>query len=205
MSYGEIQYGSTGYSQDLVNESEIKKYYIDLTKYVPEHIWKCPQTQEVFQAQGYQIGGLNYYMQDLVNQCFIDTATWGLDIWEAEFGIVTNLTYSYEQRREILKAKKRGQGTVTVAMIKNMAEAFSGGEVNVIEHNEDYYFTIQFVGVKGIPRNMQSFIDTIENIKPAHLNYEFKYTYTVWNFLKEKNLSWNGANIETWNELKVYE
>lgn len=37
-------------------------------------------------------------------------------------------------------------------MIKNVAETFSGGEVNIIQDNPNYAFVVQFVGVKGIPK-----------------------------------------------------
>lgn len=178
---------------------------IDLTKYVPLFIWGINEMKAIYDVQCTELGSLYYYSNDLLEQCFIDTATWGLLYWEEEYGIETNLNQSYEQRREILKAKKRGQGTTTKAMLKNAAEAFSGGEVNIIEDNANYSFEVWFVGVKGIPRNMQAFKNMIEDIKPAHLTYSFKYTYTIWNFIKEKNLTWNHAKTKTWKELKVYE
>ncbi|NYC05423.1 hypothetical protein [Clostridium beijerinckii] len=52
---------------------------------------------------------------------------------------------------------------------------------------------------------MQLFKDMLENIKPAHLGYTIKYTYTVWNVLKENKLTCNNAKLKTWDELKVYE
>jgi len=203
--YGINKYGIMKYAEEDISEENIKKYFVDLSKYVSPVIYNKIIMNAIYDAQGAELGGIYYYFDDLLHQCFIDTATWGLTTWEKEYGIITNLTYSYEDRREVLKAKKRGQGTTTIAMIKNMAKAFSGGEVNIIPHNEDYYFTIQFVGVKGIPRNMQAFISAIEDIKPAHLGYEFKYTYSTWGQLKDKNLTWNGASSKTWDEIKVYE
>lgn len=129
----------------------------------------------------------------------------GLIYWEERYGIETNLDLSYEQRREIVKAKKKGQGTTTKQMIKNVAEAFSGGEVDVIENTAPYTFTIQFIGVKGIPRNMQAFINMLEDIKPAHLGYVFKYTYTSWDYLDNKSLSYNNAESIKWDDLEIYD
>ena len=86
-------------------------------------------------------------------------------------------------------------------MMKNVAQAFSGGEVDILENFSDYSFIVQFIGIKGIPKNMQGLIDMIETIKPAHLGYSFKYTYTVWNFLSK--LTWQ--NNKTWDDLKIYE
>ncbi|MBW6408955.1 YmfQ family protein [Clostridium weizhouense] len=205
MRYGQSQYGLSRYAENIPNKEDLKKYFVDLTKYVPSFISNLKEIKAIYDAQGMELGSLYYCIDDLINQCFIDTATWGLVYWEQEYGIETNLNYSYEERREILKAKKRGQGTCTKALIKNAAEAFSGGECNVIENTGPYEFTIQFVGVKGIPRNLQAFKDMLDNIKPAHLDYKFKYTYTNWNYLDGKNLSYNNADSIAWDDLEIYD
>lgn len=206
MQYGQNKYGLIQYAENTPNSENIKKYFVDLTKYVPQFIWKNNEIMKaIYDAQGVELGSLYYYIQDLINQCFIDTATWGLALWEEEYGITTNLNYSYEERREVVKAKKRGQGACTKALIKSVAEAFSGGEVNVLENTAPYTFTIQFIGVKGIPRNMQAFKNMLEDIKPAHLGYDFKYTYTCWDYLDSKNLNYNNTDIIKWDDLEIYD
>jgi Uncharacterized protein conserved in bacteria (DUF2313). len=201
MNYGTTQYGIN--EED--NIDEIKLISPDLMKYMPDYYITSKVMNELENSNSLELGRLNYKIRDIKNQLWIDTATWGLSYWEKEYGIETNLLLGYEQRREVLKAKKRGQGTTTKQMIKNVAETFSGGEVNIIQDNPNYAFVVQFVGVKGIPKNMQLFKDMLENIKPAHLGYTIKYTYTVWNVLKENKLTCNNAKLKTWDELKVYE
>ena len=204
--YGQNQYGTTAYSTESIsNNEEIKKYNVILSPYVPTFISELPEIKAIYDAEGIELGLLKYQLDDIKKQFRIDTATWGLDWWEDKYGIKTNYLLSYEDRREIVKAKKRGRGTTTKAMIKNTAESFSGGECNVIEHNSEYYFTIHFIGVKGIPRNMQAFKDMLEIIKPAHLGYVFMYTYNTWGMLKERNLSWEVANTKDWNVIKIYD
>lgn len=200
-----MKISEANYFELAPTSEDLEKYSLDLTKYVPPFVCQIHEMKALYEVQGKELGDLNYYISDLLKQCFIDTATWGLLYWEDEYGIETNLSLSYEQRREILKAKKRGQGTTTKAMLKNAAEAFSGGEVSIIEDNENYLFIIQFVGVKGIPQNMQAFMNMLEDIKPAHLTYNFKYTYTIWNFIMEKKLTWNNIKTKNWEELKIYE
>lgn len=204
--YGQEQYGTNQYSQNQsIPDDELKFYKPDLLYRLPPFLREVTEFKTCNDISSYELGLSAWHEEDILNQCFIDTATWGLVFWEKTFNITTDLNKSYEERREILKAKLRGQGTTTTVMIKNVAEAFSGGEVNVIEHPESYSFTVQFIGIKGIPKNMQGFINMIEEIKPAHLAYDFKYTYTVWDFLKQKNLTWAQAKVKTWNDLKVYD
>lgn len=206
MYYGQSQYGLSKYAENTPTKEDLEKYFVDLTKYVPPFIYENNEImQAIYKSQGEELGSLLYSLEDLTNQFFIDTATWGLTYWEEEYGISINLNYSYEERREVIKAKKRGQGTCTKALIKNVAEAFSGGEVNVIENTAPYMFTIQFIGVKGIPKNMANLINAIDDIKPAHLGYTFKYTYTSWDYLDSKNLSYDNADNIKWDDLEIFD
>lgn len=203
--YGTNVYGTVQYAENAVNEEEIKPYIPDLMKYLPPWYQNSDIMCQIQNSIATEIGLVRYNQQDLLNQFFIDTATWGLSIiWEPPLGIATDLNKNYEDRREIIKAKLRGSGTTTTQMIKNTAEAFSGGECNVVSHPENYFFTVQFIGIKGIPKNMEAFKQMLEDIKPAHLAYDFKYTYTVWNFLKDNNLTVDQAKSNTWDGLKVY-
>ena len=204
MSYGANKYGEYRYGDDgIPSGQDIDLLTPDLMKYLPWYYQSSTVMREIQNSIAKEFGIFAYYTEDVCKQFFIDTATWGLSIYEKELDLQTNLSLSYEERREIIKAKIRGRGTTTKAMIKNTAEAFSGGEVDVIEYPEESKFIVKFIGVKGIPRNMQGFIDMLETIKPAHLAYEFKYTYTVWNHLTD--LTWGQANAMTWDELRVYE
>lgn len=209
--YGINQYGTTAYSAESIsNNDEIKKYLVDLNPYVPPYVYTkyeqdFQEVQTQYDAESLQLGTLNYKIEDLIKQGFIDTATWSLYLWEEEYGLNINKLLSYEDRREIVKAKKRGCGTTTIEMIKNTAEAFSGGEVRVIPHNEEYYFVVRFIGIKGIPRNMAAFKEMLETIKPAHLAYKFEYTYNTWGMVKDSGLTWEVAKTKDWNVIKIYD
>lgn len=201
--YGKNQYGLTQYARDSTPDSGQADYYIDLKQYVPPFVSEKAEMDVIYTAQGYEIGLARHNLEDLVEQCFVSSATWGLLRWEEVFGVATNMSLSYEQRREIIMAKIRGQGTTTAEMIKGVAEAFSGGEVEVIEDNSNYHFVVRFIGIYGIPRNMQAFISMLEDIKPAHLWYTFSYKYIIWDDLKPK--TWNDLRPYTWDGLRIDE
>lgn len=199
--YGQERYGRGKYGGLGDTAGEQKDYYKDLTKLVPEFVAEKTEMRELYVIQGYEVGYLLHIMEDVVNQCFVMTATWGLDRWERLFGIATNMSLSLEHRREIIMAKLRGQGTTTVRMIQEAAAAFSGGEVDVIEDNPGSRFTVRFIGIKGIPRNMQGFISMLEEIKPAHLAYDFEYRYTIWDEMVA--YTWNGLLGMKWNDTRT--
>ena len=201
--YGNNLYGLVQYARDKADSTRQEEYFVDLARYVPPFLAELRELAELYRTEGDEIGYLQHNLRDLFDQAFIVSATWGLVLWERMYGVTTNMSLSYEQRREILMAKLRGQSTTTKQMIRDTAAAFSGGEVQVIEDNPHHRFIVRFVGVKGIPRNMQAFIDMLEDIKPAHLSYSFEYTYTVWGNVK--GLTWGDLKTKTWGEVKTME
>lgn len=202
MQYGNSLFGQSGYGSAGTDDTGSQGHFIDLMVYLPEYYQNIREMKELQTVLGYEVGEAVYNAQDMLDQCFISTATWGLDRWEKIFGITTDKSKSYERRREILLAKLRGSGTTTREMIKNVSIAFSGGEVAIQEYPGEYRFVVQFIGVRGIPQNMAGLINALNEIKPAHLTYEFKYTYTTWNQLA---MTWGKSREKSWGELRIYE
>ena len=207
--YSKKTYGISSYLViEKVNEEQDKieiKREADLLDYLPSFYHNSNIIKSFIDSNSIEANILKDYVEDLNNNLYVKTATWGLDLFEEELGLTTDKSISYEERRERILAKKRGNGTTTKAMIKNTAEAFSGGEVEVIENFNDYSFVVKFVGIKGIPKNLTLFKNMIEEIKPAHLDYELAFTYTVWNMVMSKKSIWNDFSNKTWVDLMSYE
>lgn len=199
--YGKVPYGLSKYAQDEIEGQYRDEYFHDVSKYVPDYLITKRELQATCHAEGYEVGLAYHNIRDMFDQLFFHTASWGLVRWENMYGVITNMSLSYEQRREILSAKVRGRGTTTKAMVEATAVAFSGGEVEVIEDNPNSQFIVRFIGIKGIPRNMQAFIGMLEEIKPAHLKCRFEYTYTTWNSLRP--FVWNDLLNKTWDQLRT--
>ena len=117
-------------------------------------------------------------ISNTLTQFFVDEATWGLDSWEKMLGISKN-NFDIQTRRENIKAKMRSRGTTSIEVIKNICEAYSNGEVDVIVNHSDYSFVIKFVGSIGVPQAFDELDKTIENIKPCHLAHSYEFTYNA--------------------------
>lgn len=131
---------------------------------------------------GYQaaMDQLSTDTEDVAAQLCVNTAAdWGLKLWEAFLGIKTDSTMDEQTRREAIKAKLRGAGTTTVAMIENVAESYTNGEVDVTEDAPNYRFIITFTSQHGRPPGLESLKAAIEDIKPAHLAVSYVFTYTT--------------------------
>jgi hypothetical protein len=173
---------------------------------VPSKIYNMKVMKLIYEVQQSKVDEINANIDDIRNQCYIDTATWGLVYWEGEYGIKTILTDSYEIRRSRVKSKMRGFGTVTVAMLKNVAASYACGEINVIEDVPNYTFTIKFTSLIGIPPNLNDFKAIIEEIKPAFLIPKYEFTYMTWNDYEKYNKTldeWDSLHL-TCDEFQVY-
>ncbi|WP_135552619.1 putative phage tail protein [Paenibacillus cymbidii] len=201
--YGQPLFGTLAYGDnpDETNPPEIDAP--DLMNYLPNYYADSRIMRSIQGAAAAELGSLRYALDAILAQLFVRTASWGLDRWERELGIDYDPSRPNEWRREIILAKLRGGSTTTKAKIVNVAAAFSGGEVEVIEYPDEYRFVVRFIGILGIPPNMAGFVDMLEQIKPAHLAYSFMYTFTTWSMISD--LTWADAVSKTWNELRVYE
>ncbi len=158
--------------------------------------------QEAFQIEA---DNLEEERNATLDQFFLDSCTWGLDYWEKMLGIKKN-NFDLITRRENIKAKMRSRGTSTLSLIKNICESYSNGEVEIIENNSNYSFTIKFIGTLGIPKAFEELDKTINEIKPCHLAHNYDFTYITWDKLDNYNKTWDEwdtLNL-TWDELEVY-
>lgn len=147
------------------------------------------------------VNNLAANLNETVDECFVETATALLSRYEKLYGLSVDVTKSDTFRRERIKAKIRGVGTVTRQMIIDTAASYSNGQVEVIENPDSCSFIIKFVGTKGIPANMRDLTITMEEIKPAHLSYTFEYVYNTWKDIS--GMTWSEAAAYTWEELRM--
>lgn len=131
--------------------------------------------QEIMNAEQIEFDKLDLDLEDLNKQFFVDTATWGLVIHEKELGLPIRPNKSLEERRSIIKAKWRGMGKVDLAMIKAIVEAFTKSKVSVSFNGR---INIIFNNEKVIKLNISDMYNAIDEVKPAHLDYDFTSQYS---------------------------
>lgn len=179
---------------------------MELINLLPDY-YRGNKTMEDLQSiVSSNINHLDIDFKEAINQCFVNTATTLLSRYEKIHGLQVDVSKSDEFRRERIRAKIRGTGTVTKQMIIDVARSYSNGEVEVTEDSGNYSFKIKFTGTRGIPANMGDLALTIEEIKPAHLSFTFEYTFMTWDEFDAYNNTWDewDAMNLSWDELQVY-
>ena len=134
-------------------------------------------TKPIIEAEQVEADTLVEEIADTLKQCFVSTATWGLDYWEDMLFLPRGTGKSYDERRSIIYTRMRATRTTTVEVVKELASAFFSPEnVTVTEHNSNYSFNIEFENIKVSTAKLQDVINVLEIYKPAHLNYDFTFS-----------------------------
>jgi len=174
-----------------------------LLAYMPNYYKTSMVVDNLNNANAIELDNFDKKLDSVFNQYFVDSADSSIERWENDLGIMVNNNYNTEYRRSVILSKIRGQGTVTIKLIENVAESFENGDVSIIENNALYSFTVKFIGTKGIPPNLDDLKNAIEDIKPAHLQMLYEFSYNPWSYVK--TLTWQTVQANTWNTLKVRE
>ena len=124
---------------------------------------------------------------------------------ESDVGLSADISADLETRRSRILSRLRGTGTVTKTMIKNVANSFVNGEIDIMEYASQYMFAIKFISKKGVPYNLNDIKSVIEEIKPAHLAVDFIFTYRLWQDVLEKLSDWQTVRQNTWDWILSFE
>lgn len=106
---------------------------------------------------------------DLVAQMRPSTASWGLGLYEWEYGIEPGDGKTAADRLAIWRAKRRGCGTATPAAMLRIAQSFSEHPARVDEIPEEYRFRV--VLDASAAARQTDLIRAIGEAKPAHLMF----------------------------------
>jgi Uncharacterised protein conserved in bacteria (DUF2313) len=181
------------YQTDL----EIDKYIYD---YLPRYYGDFRQVVEMLKTEASEFTRLRALLLDVLNQFYVETATYGLDRWEK----ITDIEYlpqrSIPSRRHYINAKLRGTGTVTPALLKSIVDAFYTAEI--YEEPSDYKVRIKLVGKRGVPKNLEDIETAVNEVIPAHLQPYFEFTYLPWSEVEAAGLTWEQAEQYTTEDLE---
>lgn len=151
----------------------------EMLSYLPEIYDRSRIMQAILNSQGGEIEKLLQAIDEILDQYFALSASWWLDHWEFELGIETDPSKPIEQRRSVVISKIRGTGTVTVAMIKRVAESYVNGEVDVSVDSPGFTVIVTFISNLGVPENIWDIENAIRDVIPAHLAIRYEYRYLL--------------------------
>lgn len=169
--------------------------------YLPGYYENSRVMSTLIDGQGQEVDRLRLALDGVLDQLFVDTATWGLARWEMEYGIPTDESKPVEQRRSVIRSKIRGIGTVTPSLIKSVAESYANGEVSITASYEDYTVMVTFVSTYGVPPNISDAQAAIRDVLPAHLDVRFVFRFYTYKELAASGKTYAQMNGVTYDRL----
>ena len=110
-----------------------------LKKSEPPFVAQMREMAELFGAEQPELDRLEGILTELLAQFYIKTATYSLNQWEQDFGIVEDPELTQEQRRARVLAKLNMRMPATVKMLENLVRQTMGAEnVRIEEHPTEY-------------------------------------------------------------------
>lgn len=146
-------------------ERDLRQVLMD---YLPKYYENSKVVNEMIKSDSIELEDIYANVTDVLMQTFVSTATWGLDIWEKELDLPTNLGETYEVRRAKIIGKLRGASTFNKQAALELAKSFSYVGLHTwFKENGDGTFTTGFEVDDLI--DYEEMIQAFDSAKPAHL------------------------------------
>lgn len=139
-------------------------------------------------------------IDDVFAQFVLDTATWGLALWERDYGIESNVSQTDEERRGHVRSKLRGAGTMSCSALEQIAAAYVAGRTKISEISNEWRLRVTFLDVFGVPTNLDDLKAVLAEMRPAHLAIEYIINYHLWKDYAGQ--TWSSKNAMTWAQVK---
>lgn len=130
----------------------------------------------VFEAIGETLSyDLGFADGDFIAQMFPQTVTWGIRLWEDEYGITPDERKTIQQRRQSLMSIMYKNKPITPYRIRQMVYAATGKESDIQENASTNTITIN---IHGYVSNLTVLKEELNRKLPAHLNYVIRTAET---------------------------
>jgi hypothetical protein len=178
----------------------LRKNKIDILRYLPYKLQKDNKFYTVNTAESQEHENIRLIINDLLNQLFIDTATWGLDYFEEFLNIIPKKDDDYEARRTHIKILLNVHDVSTIKFMTDLTNKFlTDNSAKIIEHNSEYWFEV-FFNIDGLI-SLGDLRVAIELYKPAHLGFKivFYILSKVLTSHKASIIQYINTNHNFWN------
>lgn len=187
-----------------VKEVDIEHRQQEMLDSMPTYYQESPETNAIMLGNAQEIERKKVEAEDLLDQLFVQTATWGLDYWDRVLALTPVPRMSIDRRRTRILAKLNGMAPATAAYLESVVNAHLRNKTaKLVEVNDKYRFEINIQA-----DNPVAFLDIandLDELKPAHLDYAFRqitssgvfYTAMLSTGEEVSVYPWSPSSIET--------
>ena len=160
---------------------------INILRYLPEFLAKDKTFKATNDADSREHNTIRIDLQELLDQFFIKSATYGLEEWENLVGITTDTSLDVNARRQAVIAKLQAPESVTETFLTNLVNRYiADRQGTILSYPQEYRIEILYHG--GQVLDYGKLRGAINTYIPAHIGYKL-VTIT------QANLAFHGAGI----------
>lgn len=163
-----------------------------MMSFIPWYYLESVVMNELIDASGIEFDNVRDVIDDILNQFFVATATWGLDSWEKFLGI-TDTSKTIDARRQAIIQKINGSQTATLDFMTRLVNQYIDDASGiVVDHPETYSIEIDIPLIDK--ENLKKISQDVNTYIPAHIG---PYYGEIEKKLVQHNIAITRATIKT--------
>lgn len=123
---------------------------------------------------------------------------------EKDVGL-TPITADNETKRARVLARIQGGGVLTKQALEELIAVYDKTGCTITEDFANYTVTVLFSGRTGVPYNFEQIKSTIDEVKPAHIKFEYVFVKNTWDDVEAKLGTWGDCTAFTWDGVQDYD
>lgn len=148
----------------------MRQSIVDILQYLPAFLAHSQQFQATNDADSKEHDTIRTDLQDVLDQLYVNTATWGLDRWEELVGLPTDKNKDIVRRRAAVLNKLQPASSVTEKFLKEIVNTYiANRSCSVKSIPEDYSVEIEYDG--GQVNDFHALVNAVRTYIPAHLGF----------------------------------
>lgn len=149
-----------------------------LKSYLPKYYRKSEVVENLNCVNAYELDKLDTEIDETIKELIISSADKSLSRWEKEFGLISDPKLDIEIRRSRVLAKYLMRPPCTLKTLKNIIRTFIY-DADIKEDYDNYSFDVLLKTKDPIGNKLTYIEESIEEIKPAHLNFNITLSYVT--------------------------
>ena len=120
---------------------------VDISQYLPAFLSRSPHFKSTNDADSKEHDTIRIAIQDVLDQCYVASATWGLERWEELVGITTDTTLDINIRRQNVLSKLQNPESVTKVFLTNLVNRYIADKAGfIMSYPPEYRIEILYHG-----------------------------------------------------------
>ena len=155
-----------------MNDIWLRSNTVKILRYLPYFLSRDERFKSVNDADSKEHEAVRLHTADLFDQLFVQTATWGLDLWEQFLGLPILKKIDYTTRRATILARINSSQSITLAYVNYLINLSVADKSGIAEdHPEQYLLEIWLPD--GKVTNFSELEKTLDVFIPAHIGWKY--------------------------------